>query len=294
MRARHGQSTVEWVGLLALVGLLLFVVVQTFGARLPGAALAASIAEKLICAAQLASCAESVDSPLVASYGEETAMLVRRFAPELEYEPGSRAVPVDFRSCRSPACGDGRASGPVFRTDAGEPVTAFTHVVRRNGTTYLQYWLYYANSATLRGMPVVGPRGFHLDDWEGVQVRIGPGGQVDARASSHRGYGGGSGPVHWAADVGWAHPSGWKPDGGKVSIAGGSHAGTLLSRPSLLQRLQDGVAGGGRRPYRWTPKSRLRLVPIENLARNCALKQFAITPPWCKKVYAEPEYTGTD
>jgi hypothetical protein len=143
-------------------------------------------------------------------------------------------------------------------------------------------------------MPVVGPRGYHDDDWEGVQVRIGPGGRVDARASSHRGYGGGAGPLHWAADAGFSHPSGWRPDRGKVSIAGGSHAGRLPAPPSALRRIQDAVAGRGRQPYRWTPKSRLRLVPIENLARPCDLKQFAISPPWCKKVYSDPEYTGTE
>ena len=291
MQAREGQSTVEWVGLLALVGLLLVVMLATFGGRLPGAALAGAIAEKLICAARLAACAESVDSPLVAAYGEQTAIEVRRFAPELEYEPGSRAVPVDFRSCRSPACGDGRPWGPVFATEEGEPVTAFTHVVRRNGSTYLQYWLYYADSATLRGL--VGSRGFHRDDWESVQVRIGPTGRVDVRASSHHGYGGGDGPGAWLADAGYMHPSGWTRDHGKVAVAGGSHANKVPRPPGVLRRLRDEV-GGGKRPQRWTPSSRLRLVPIEAVARDCRRRDFAIAPPWCKRVYADPEYAGTD
>jgi hypothetical protein len=291
VNGERGQSTVEWVGLLALVGLLLVALLASFGGIVQGARLAASIAEKLVCAAQLSSCAESADAPLAAAYGEEAAALVRRFAPELEYEPGSRAVPVDFRRCRSPACGDGRASGPVIRTDAGEPVTAFTHVVRRGGTTYMQYWLYYANSATLRGL--IGSRGYHDDDWEGFQIRISPDGRVDARATSHRGYGGGSGPVHWIADEGWSHPSGWKPDRGKVTIAGGSHAGSVPGKPPLARQLHDAFLGG-RQPSRWTPKSRLRLIPIEGLARSCDLDEFAITPPWCKRVYADPEYAGTD
>ncbi len=291
VRGKQGQATVEWVGLLGLVGLMLAITPMTFGARIPGIAIAASIAEKLICAAQLASCSDSADSPLVGAYGEDTAMLVRRFAPQLDYEPGSRAVPVDFRSCRSPACGDGRPWGPVFATDAGEPVTAFTHVVRKNGATYIQYWLYYANSATLRR--VLGSRGYHDDDWEAVDVRIDPGGRVETRASSHRGHAGGGGPLHWAADMAWTHPSGWKRDRGKVTIAGGSHAGSIPSRPGWLERLQDKVGGAGQ-PARWTPKSRLRLVPIEKLARPCSLKEFAITPPWCKRVYSDPEYAGTD
>ena len=119
----------EWVGLLALVALLLLALLTSFGARLPGSGVAAAIAEKMTCAARFGSCPDSADSALAASYGADTAALVRRFAPQLEYESGSRAVPVDFRRCRSPACGDGRTSGPVFATDSGEPVTAFIHVV---------------------------------------------------------------------------------------------------------------------------------------------------------------------
>jgi hypothetical protein len=292
--SQRGQSTVEWVALLALVASLLAITLLSVGTRLPGAALAGSIASRLICAAQLSSCADSADSKLVASYGEETAMLVRRYAPELQFEPGSQAVPVDFRSCRSPICGNGRRWGPIVQTETGEPVTAFTHVIRRGGSTYIQFWLYYADSATLRGVPVAGPKGFHKDDWESAQIRIGPGGHgVEMRASSHHGYGGGNGAMGWAADAGYAQPSGWKPDLGKVSVAGGSHANVAADPPSLIRRLHRAV-GEGRQAYRWTPKSRLRLVPIEGIARSCEEKEFAISPPWCKKVYVEPEYTGTD
>jgi hypothetical protein len=294
VRSKRGQSTVEWVALLALVASLLAITLLSVGAKLPGAALAGSIASRLICAAQLASCQDSADSALVAHYGEEAATLVRRYAPELEYEPGSQAVPVDFRRCRSPICGNARRSGPIVQTETGEAVTAFTHVVRRGSSTYIQYWLYYPDSATLRRMPMVGPEGFHPDDWESVQIRVGPGGHgVDARASSHHGYGGGNGAMGWAADAGYAHPSGWKPDRGKVSVAGGSHANITADPPSLIRRLHRAV-GEDKQPYRWTPKSRLRLIPIEDLARSCDLKEFAIPPPWCKKVYTDPEYGGTD
>jgi hypothetical protein len=116
VRSDRGQSTVEWVALLALVGSLLAITLLSVGARLPGAALASSIATRLICAAQLASCGDSADSALVAQYGEGDAALVRRYAPELQYEPGSQAVPVDFRHCRSPICGNGRRSGPIVES----------------------------------------------------------------------------------------------------------------------------------------------------------------------------------
>jgi hypothetical protein len=49
-------------------------------------------------------------------------------------------------------------------------------------------FVYYADSATLRGVPIAGDAGYHHDDWESVQIRIGPEGGVDERASSHHGY----------------------------------------------------------------------------------------------------------
>ena len=54
---------------------------------------------------------------------------MRRHMPTLLFERGSRALPVDFRRCRSVGCGDGSARGLVHETDAGLPVTAFVHVV---------------------------------------------------------------------------------------------------------------------------------------------------------------------
>ncbi|MFN2611946.1 MAG: hypothetical protein ABR536_01085 [Solirubrobacterales bacterium] len=325
-RARNesGQSAVEWVGLLALVALLLVVLLHSIDGRLPGAALAESIAERLVCAAKLSGCRRSVDSPLVASYGEEAAVLARRYAPELRYEPGSSAIPVDFRRCRSTVCGDGPRSGPVFLSNTGEQPTAFVHLIHRDGSTYIQYWLYYADSATLRGVPYAGAKGYHLDDWESYQVRAGPGGRgVVTRASSHQGYNGGTSWANPASDagietltgaaesVGLRSQNGWTPARGRVYVSGGSHAGHA-SEPRPVLRLSDrGLhgreaarmrdlnrlaqwTGYGDRPGRWTPASRLQLVPIEPLAQGCARHQFAISAPWCKKVYVDPEYRGTD
>lgn len=323
-RSESGQSSVEWIGLLAVVALLLAVVLRSATGRLPGDALADSIAAHLVCAAKLSACERSVDSPLVASYGEETAVLARRYAPELRYAPGSSAIPVDFRRCRSTVCEDGPRSGPVVLSNTGEQPTAFVHVVRRDGSTYIQYWLYYADSASLRGVPIAGPRGFHEDDWESYQVRIGPGGHgVFARASSHRGYNGGESWANPASDaglrsvagtaeaLGLRSPNGWTPARGREYVSGGSHAGHASESPPLIRlsdrglhgreakRMRDlnrvaQMLGYGDRPQRWTPASRLRLVPIESLAQSCALQQFAISAPWCKRVYLDPEYDGTD
>lgn len=179
----RGQSTVEYVGLLALVSLLLVGVVAA-GVSVPGAGLARAVASKILCAAALAD--RCGDEPvLIAAYGTEVGGLVRRHMPSLVFERGSSAVPVDFRRCRETACGDAPEAGHVKRTDVDLPVTAFVHVIDcrpdsveateaggadctgpRAGNLYLQYWTYYADSATLRGVPVVGGAGYHRDDWE--------------------------------------------------------------------------------------------------------------------------------
>jgi hypothetical protein len=123
----RGQGTVEWVGVLCVVGLLMAGLVAV-GVRVPGVALAQAIASRILCAASLAdSCGDEPE--LIAAYGSEVGRLVRAHMPSLLFEQGSRAVPVDFRRCRSTACGDGSEHGYVRRTEAGLPVSAFVHVV---------------------------------------------------------------------------------------------------------------------------------------------------------------------
>ncbi len=127
-RSERGQGSVEWVGLLAVVALLLAGLVAA-GARLPGTALARALASRLLCAASLAHSCEDDEPALIAAYGSELGELVRRHMPSIVLERGSRALPVDFRRCRSSACGDGSPRGFVRRSDRGLPVTAFVHVV---------------------------------------------------------------------------------------------------------------------------------------------------------------------
>ena len=102
-RSERGQTTVEWVGLVVLVGVLLAAVVAATSGRVPGAALARAIASKFVCALDLGdTCA--TESDLVAAYGAETAALVRDHAPWVFYEEGMTALPVDYRDCRDPKC----------------------------------------------------------------------------------------------------------------------------------------------------------------------------------------------
>lgn len=298
----------EWVGLLAVVALLLAGLVAA-GVRVPGGELARAVASRVLCAAALAD--RCGDEPaLIAAYGSDVGRLVREHMPTLFFERGSRALPVDFRSCRSSACADGSARGLVHATDAGLPVTAFVRAIdcrddaaeaseeggadcsgARAGNLYLQFWLYYVDSATLRGVPVAGERGYHLDDWESVQIRIGPDGTVDQRASSHHGYNhaqgianagsdSGIGPLTDAAEALGARPrNGWGAETGMLVVSGGSHAGNAKGFPRF---------------DRVTPAGRVHLVPLEPIVAEADAYRFAVSPPWRKAVWDDPEASGTE
>jgi hypothetical protein len=321
-------------------------------------ALAYEIGERIICAVKLSYGCRS-DPQLAGAYGA-LASEVRDNAPRIVYERGMRALPVDFRSCRSSACSDGPETGRVTRSLAGRPVVAFTHVVdcrdpargeargydctgERAGRVYIQYWTYYGDSATSRGTPILGAAGFHRDDWEGYQVRIDPDGGVDARASSHNGYNGADAPaVDWTSDASGKVPGasairdvterlglrdarGWTPSEGTLFVSGGSHAGHategslrrelagLLASTRLAiedkrvtgplagreerhrqQLLADRIGGALFGPgARTTPRGNVKLIPIETLPDRDSYS-FAISPPWRKRVYRDPEYQGTD
>ena len=114
-----------------------------------GRSLGGFLAHHLMCAATR-SCHQAEEA-LELAYGEEVAGTIRDQAPNLVYEPGERELPIDWRRCRQPRCANapddpaldahvGRAPGRRVRA------TAFTHVIRRGGRLYLQYWLYYPDS----------------------------------------------------------------------------------------------------------------------------------------------------
>ena len=142
------------------------------GAKLPGADLARLIAQRIACAAGLGGdCLGLPDAELVAEYGPELAAAVRRHTPTLAYEEGMRALPVDFRRCRSDPCSMGADAGRVTAAEGGEPVTLFVHVIdcraggeeaerdrydcsgARAGRLYMQFWAYYPNSRSWAAVP---------------------------------------------------------------------------------------------------------------------------------------------
>ena len=288
MSSERGQSTVEWVGLVLLVASALAFLGAIAGLALPGAALARTLSTSIICALELEGDCGAGASPLVSAYGGELAALVAEHAPQIRYEPGMHAVPVDYRECREDACADGADKLRVARSEAGEQVSAFTHLIDcRAGSTapagadcsgvaggnlYIQYWLYYPGSATGEGSiapgvvreisSAIGSPSYHHDDWESLQLRIHPDGSVDSRASAHHGYGPGWLPLSRAG----------------YTVSGGSHAGTV--EPADFDRIT-------------TPR-RLGLIPLEPIAATHPDTAFAITPPWYKRAWLEPEYEGTD
>jgi uncharacterized membrane protein len=280
-----GQGTVEWIALVLLVSLLAAVLGAAVGIGLAGAEVARAIASRLVCAVGLAGSCDAETTRLTNAYGDELAALVSDHAPTILYEPGMRALPVDYRRCREDACAEGPETGEVWRSRTGEPTVAFVRVIdcrpgsesegatcsaRRAGNIYLQYWLYYPGSATGEGSiapgvvrsvsSAVGKSSYHPDDWESYQLRIGADGRF-GRASAHHGYG-----------------DGWAPEYGGFRVSGGSHAGMMAPRDF----------------HRTTPGRRLRLIPLEPIAARQPRVEFAITPPWRKRVWRDPEYEGTD
>jgi hypothetical protein len=268
------------------------------GVRLPGVTLASELAKQLVCAAglELDGCL-GAEADLVASYGPELASRVVEHAPKIEYEEGMRALPVDFRRCRRDACSVGAGSGAVSRSNSGEPVTLFTRVVdcrpgsrtrrsecsgERRGRVYIQYWAYYPGSQTARTL--LGEQGFHPDDWESYQLRLnGPRGE--ARASSHHGYNHAAGPESWLSDLGLIERAAWGREAGRYYVSGGSHAGHVWEPPHGATPL----------PRRWTPARLIRLLPLERLAAEARHRwRFAVSPPWRKRVWRDPEDRGTD
>ena len=257
-RSQGGQATVEWSALLLVTAVLLaglgYAVAQT-----QAWGTGEGILHSIVCAVR----GDCDDDPraLERAYGAEVAGLVRRYSPNVAYERSSAALPIDFRRCREQECANG-PNDPVEieRSSAGLPVTAFTRVVDRReagGALYIQYWFYDPESLTAGIGRMFGDRwpGYHADDWEGVQLMLRPDRPVLARATSHGGY-----------SSGWQRWSGW------YWVAGGSHAGRV-------------VAARGR--DRTTPSSMLSLAPLEPMRDR--RHTFAVTPPWLKEVYRDPE-----
>jgi hypothetical protein len=280
-----------------LVVSVAFAAMVAAGINLSGMGVARALTERLICAVDLGEGCGGQTSALTLAYGPGMAELVGLRTPTLEYEEGMLAVPVDWRTCRNDACANGPESGKATGSDAGEPVTLFSHIVNcidprapeppeahcegdAAGNLYLQYWAYYPDSATTPfDEKVFGRAGYHPDDWESFQVRIGPKG-IEERASSHHGYNDESGDA--LNDTGWLPgESAWSTASGRYWISSKSHAGRV------------GTWQGD--PHRWTPSEEVRVIPLETMRDEwgdyAGSKEHL--PAWLKDVYLDPEARGT-
>ena len=295
---RVGRDCCAWSALL-LVGLV------AAGVRVPGTALARAIASRILCAASLADgCGD--EPALIAAYGTEVGKLVREHMPTTRLRGG-----LAGGAGRLPALPQHRAAATARRGawSTGPmrdlPVTAFVHVVDcrageaeqpepradcsgpRAGNLYIQYWTYYADSATLRGVPIVGDEGYHHDDWEAV---------ADPHRARRRGRRARLLPQRLQLRAG-------------ASPTGAPTPASTRSRTSPKRSAPAPTTAGARRPAccsspaaatpatptasrdvdRFTPGRRVHLIPLEPIAADATPPTFAISPPWRKKVWRDPE-----
>jgi hypothetical protein len=319
--AQDGQASLEWINLLLLVALAA-AALSAAAPVIDGRSFGGFLAHHVVCAAT-GSC-HAAERELERAYGEDDAATVRALAPNLVYERGERELPVDWRDCRRRACATAPDDPALdsHSSDARARATAFTHVLRRGGRLYLQYWLYYPDSNTaLAGSDRVWewswilPRvrelvegtpdypGFHRDDWEGVFVRLDPDGRTWVRASSH----GHFQSCKWrVCQDEWLRPTGW------VRVTRGSHAGhvplRIEPRPGATghsPRIPRYIPppGSSSRPQRRVPllpgrdlherttsSEGLRLIPLETREPgHYRALDDDVEPPWRKKAYSDPE-----
>jgi hypothetical protein len=145
--SEHGAASVEQVGLVVLIALLLLAAISAVAAGPQderGREVGAAIARKLRCAPRLPG--PCWRDPLTGAYGRPVAGAVRALAPQpgaVVGPSGLPLLPVDFRYCRRQSCAvPGERAG---LTDSNRRVSAFTSVVdrrRAGGPVEITYWLY--------------------------------------------------------------------------------------------------------------------------------------------------------
>jgi len=289
MRSEHGQASIEWVALVAVVALVLGGLLTAVPA-VDGRSLGGALAHRFFCAVK-GGCDDG-DGDLARAYGARDAELVRRHLQGLVFEPGERQLPVDWRRCRAVECATAPDDGnlDVHRSSAGLPATVFTRLLRRGERRYIEYWFYYPDSNTTWagsdkiwkhtavgriGRLVTGSDaypGYHLDDWEGAIVRVEADGRAAVRVTSH-------GHWQWCKEArcadSWGSATGW------TRVSRGSHAGHVPI---------DGAAAG----ERTTSAEGIRLVPLEGIERGGYRRlDPGISPPWEKDAYENPDSSGS-
>jgi hypothetical protein len=261
---QRAQGTVEYLGLLAMLAVLLGLV-----------ALALSAAAPQIQWSHL------LRSPRRTRTPDERALrnpllgaLIASAAPTIVLERDDHgddvAIPVSD-ACRYPGCAAyGKARCVLY-----------VHVVRSSERTVLEYWTYYPRSQTDH-LPLRALQGYHRDDWEGLLVAFSPDGRLlGARGSAHLGW---NGSAPWWDE----RRDNWAPYGGVVYRAAGSHAVGL--RRGDLDLAGDGWNGD----LAVLPASSCDLRAADRAGRHARVFDPGAIAPWDKQAWSDPgvEHTG--
>jgi hypothetical protein len=260
----RAQGTIEYVGLLAALALLLGLL-----------ALALSIDPPHVHWSHLLPATRrSRTSDERALRSTALGALIASAAPSIVLERDAYGDDLTIPSsdaCRYPAC----ASYPKARC------VLYVHVVRSRERTVLEYWTYYPRSQTDH-LPVRALQGFHDDDWEGLLVAFSAQGHLlGARGSAHLGWNG-TGP--W-----WDEQrENWAPYGGVVYRAAGSHAVGL--RRGDIDLAGDGWNGD----LAVVPAGACDLRAADRAGRHPRAFDSGAVAPWDKQAWTDPgtEHTG--
>ncbi len=254
----RAQGTVEYLGLLAVLALLLgLVALVGFGE------------------APTLDWARLLRSPRHDHTPDERALrnpvlgaLIASAAPTIVLERDAYghdlSIPVSD-ACRHPGCAAyGKARCVLY-----------VHVVRSAERTVLEYWTYYPRSQTDH-LPVRMLQGFHRDDWEGLLVAFSSEGRLlGARGSAHLGWNG-SGP--WWEE----RRDNWAPYGGVAYRAAGSHAVGL--RRGDLDLAGDGWNGD----LAVVPAGSCDLRAADRAGRRARAFDPGAVAPWDKQAWSDP------
>jgi hypothetical protein len=255
---QRGQATVEYAGIAAVVALLLALAAVALGPpRIPWASLIHLPRHHHTDTRDERALKDEALGPLIAAAAP---------AIVLERDPYGEDDEVPTSDgCRSVRC----AAWPAARC------VLYVHVVREPARTVLEFWTYYPTSQTSH-LPLAALRGFHRDDWEGVEVALAPGGRVlGARGSAHFGW---NGSAPWWEE----HRDDFAPYAGVVYRAAGSHA--LGLRRGDIDLAGDGWNGdlGTLAP------GTCELRAADRAGMHARAFDPGAVAPWAKQAWSDP------
>jgi hypothetical protein len=264
MAMERAQATVEYLGLLAVLALLLGVVALALPADAP-----------TVLWSQLLRTPRHVRTPDErALRNPALAALIESAVPSIVLERDEHgddlAIPVSD-ACRFPGCAVyGKARCVLY-----------LHVVRSRERLVLEYWTYYPRSQTDH-LPLRTLQGVHRDDWEGLLVAFTATGRLlGARGSAHLGWNG--------SDPWWdERRDNWAPYDGVAYRAAGSHAVGL--RRGDLDLAGDSWNGD----LAVLPAGSCDLRAADRAGRRARVFDPGAVAPWDKQAWTDPgvEHTG--